>query len=366
MSMDDLLGVLNEKVKQPLSADALTGSEVDVAHLKRVDRVFKKGLLYYLDPKPPVVTEEASIFFRKTSFGSEPNLGARKVVNRFEELKLSFSAISKMADLDLGRVLPLYSVRHDVKAVATEMRKLLYPSFDPDLKKFLKGFIDRLAEHNILVFEYVETHNLKEKSNIDGFFLQPNVIVLKRQQTAFRREIFTLAHELGHYLLNIEEIDRVDYEDLASTRLTKVERWCNDFAYHFLAGNLDAQLEAVTRADESNDYCFDLIRDISGKTHLSRLALFTRLLFKDRLSRTDYGNVKKELEEEYKRRQEERKAENKAKEEGREKRGSAPQPIISPLLVSSLQVAFHEGVINEQDFCRTLNVRPEKLHRYLQ
>ncbi len=367
MSMDDLLVAINEKVKRPLSLGDLTGGEVDVNHLKRVDKVFRKGLMYYLDPNPPVAAEDASIFFRKTSFGSEPNLGARKVVNRFEELKLSLSAIAKMTDLDLGRVLPIYPVRQDAKEVAIELRKLLYPAFDHDLKKFLKGFIAKLAEHNVLVFEYVETHNQKEKSNIDGFFLHPNVIVLKRQQHAFRREIFTLAHELGHYLLDIEEIDRVEYADLASNRLTKVERWCNDFAYHFLAGDFDIQLQAVQRADDSNDYCFDLVADISKKTHLSRLALFTRLLFKDQISRTGYNNVRAELEDQFKSKQEERNAEKEMlKEEGRTQSGSAPKPIISPLLVTSLQVAFHEGVISEQDFCRTLNVKPDRLHKYLQ
>ncbi|MFX4971243.1 ImmA/IrrE family metallo-endopeptidase, partial [Acinetobacter baumannii] len=66
----------------------------------------------------------------------------------------------------------------------------------------MKNFISKFAENNILVFEFIETHNKKEKANINGFYLTPNVIVLKRNQKSFSREIFTLAHELGHYLLN--------------------------------------------------------------------------------------------------------------------------------------------------------------------
>jgi Zn-dependent peptidase ImmA (M78 family) len=42
-----------------------------------------------------------------------------------------------------------------------------------------------------------ETHNKKEKANISVFYLSPNVIVLKRNQKFLKREIFTLAHELG-------------------------------------------------------------------------------------------------------------------------------------------------------------------------
>jgi radical SAM superfamily enzyme YgiQ (UPF0313 family) len=43
----------------------------------------------------------------------------------------------------------------------------------------------------------IETWNKKEKANIDGIYLSPNVIVLKRQKS-YRRETFTLIHELGH------------------------------------------------------------------------------------------------------------------------------------------------------------------------
>ena len=52
----------------------------------------------------------------------------------------------------------------------------------------------------LFVFEYIETWNKKEKTNIDGFYLKPNVIVLKHHKH-YKREIFTLAHELGHCLL---------------------------------------------------------------------------------------------------------------------------------------------------------------------
>ena len=67
-----------------------------------------------------------------------------------------------------------------------------------------------MATKNIMVFEFIETWNKKEKANIDGFYLKPNLIVLKRHQS-FSREIFTLAHELGHYLLDEEEIEEINY-----------------------------------------------------------------------------------------------------------------------------------------------------------
>ena len=99
------------------------------------------------------------------------------------------------------------------------------------------------------------THLKKEKANIDGFFLCPNVIVLKRNQNAFNREIFTLLHELGHYLLNEEEIEQVDVLNTVNSNLSEVERWCNDFAYYFLAGDYSAIIDNMDMADASNDRC---------------------------------------------------------------------------------------------------------------
>src|SRR5690606_22961881 len=156
-------------------------------------------------------------------------------------------------------------------------------------KDFLKALIGKLAEKNVLVFEFVETWNKKDTANIEGFFLNPNVIVLKRLQDAMSREIFTLAHELGHYLLNIEEIEKIDF-DMTGASLSKVERWCNDFAYYFLVGEYGDVLDNLETASAKNDYHFDLIGKISMETHLSRLALFTRLLFRNQISDTNYNH----------------------------------------------------------------------------
>ena len=51
---------------------------------------------------------------------------------------------------------------------------------------------------------------------------------------------------------------------------------------------------------------------------------------------------------------------------GIQKGGSTPKPMNSPLLISTIQAAFYEGVINEYDVCKTLNISPDKLEKYLQ
>jgi len=367
MTVEELLVLINEGLKTPLNIEDVLSTEIKVNILKRIDKVFNKGLHFYLDPKSPEVSQDASIFFRKMKFGTDLNIGAKKIVNQFEEFKISLSAISKLAELNIERVLPVFTLNQEPKVVARQIRNELYPDFNPIPKEFLRGLISTFAENNILVFEFVETWNKKEKVNIDGFFLTPNVIVLKRQQTSFRREIFTLIHELGHYLLNEEEIEQLDISNFGNNKLSSIERWCNDFAYYFLAGEFDKAFENIEKADGNNDYHFDLIENISKETHLSQIALFTKLLYQKKISQNNYNTIKADFDEQFRIKQEEQ---NKQKELdkmlGIQKGGSTPKPMNSPLLISTIQTAFYEGVINEYDVCKTLNISPDKLEKYLQ
>ena len=111
------------------------------------------------------------------------------------------------------------------------LRGILLPAFTKEKREYLKGFINKLGEYNVLVLEFVDTFNKKEKANIDGFYISPNAIVLKRNQEAFSREIFTLCHELGHYLLDKEDVDELDFSKFVEqfSNPSDIEEWCNGF-----------------------------------------------------------------------------------------------------------------------------------------
>ncbi|MCF6270234.1 MAG: ImmA/IrrE family metallo-endopeptidase [Melioribacteraceae bacterium] len=367
LSVQEFLTLISKGLKTPISLEEVFSKEIKISYLKRIDKVFEKGLHYYIDPKAPETSKEASVFFRKKNFATEDlNIGAIKIVNHFEELKLSLSAIAKLSNLKFKRKILKYSVNDNPQEVANTIRELLYPKFNPSRRDFLKALISKFAEHNILVFEFIETWNKKEKANIDGFFLKPNMIVLKRHQ-AFRREIFTLAHELGHYLLEEEEIEQLDYQTLAQKNLSKLERWCNDFAHYFLIGKYSKTIDILDKASANNDYHFDLIKTISDNTHLSQIALFTRLLFQNQISKSSYNNVKNELDEIFRKREENKEREKqRLKDHGIKQRGSVAKPIPSPLFISTIQTAFYEGVLNEYEVCKRLNIKPEKLEKYIQ
>ncbi|WP_323758298.1 ImmA/IrrE family metallo-endopeptidase [Roseivirga sp.] len=367
LTEDDLLTQVGQGFKTPLARSDLFSKDIKLNYLKRIDKIFEKGLHYYLDPKAPEDSKEASIFFRKTSFATdELSLGAVKTVNKFEELKLSLEAIATLSEIEYTRKIRKYNINENSQRAALEIRELINPVFTEKRRDFLKLLISKLAEMNVLVFEFIETHNKKEKANIDGFFLKPNFIVLKRHQS-FRREIFTLAHELGHYLLDEEEVEKIDYFGMAEKNISKIERWCNDFAFAFLAGPYLTTLNSLGVANSTNDYHISEVEQISKKTHLSEMAIFTRLLYQKQISPTSYSNIRNDYQEQFQLRQKEKEREKQLlKEQGIKQRGSVAQPIPSPLFISTIQTAFYEGILNEYEVSKRLNIKPEKLEKYIQ
>ena len=366
MSVDELLPIISEGLKKQITKEQIFAPIIEFGHLKRIDKIFNKGIHYYLDPKSPEISKEASIFFRKSNFDIDLNLGARKIINYFEEFKISLSAIAELSDIKFERQLPIFNINNSPKNVAKEIRNLLSPEFKDKPKEYLTELIKKLAEKNVLVFEFVETWNKKDKANIDGFFIKPNVVVLKRYQISFKREIFTLAHELGHYLLDEEEIDKIEYDNLANQNLSEAENWCNNFAYYFLVGEFEKSIENLDNSTAQNNYNIDLVKDISSKTHLSGIAIFTKLLLLNKISPANYKKVRNEFEEEFRIGQERiNKQRELDRQNGINTGGSTPILIKSPLLVSTIQTAFYEGVINEYEFCKKLNIKPEKIDSFL-
>ena len=367
MTAAELLSSINKDLKTPITWEDIDSDEIELNYLKRIDKVFNKGLLYYYDPAVPVKDKKVSVFFRKESFTTEPNIGARKRVREFEDLKTQISAISIMSQFDLKRTLRTYSVKENPREVAFSLRESLLPVFNSDKREFLKSYINKLGEYNILVFEFVDTFNKKEKANIDGFYIEPNAIVLKRNQDALSREIFTLSHELGHYLLKKEDVDELDFAKVTDKNndLSDVENWCNQFAYYLLLGAENAaKLEAIAQYDYHVDYGHELVAGISRETNLSRLAIFTNLFLQHRMTYYDYSNVREDLHEQYLARKEKEKLERENRKAAGEKVGGRnPKPIQSNLVFDIYNYALNKGVVSEYEYCSTLNIKPNDISR---
>jgi Zn-dependent peptidase ImmA (M78 family) len=361
MSEEELLSMLNSGRVKPLAKKDIFAKTMELSLLKKVGAVFNKEISFFMDYSDLNCTRSNSIFFRRDKFETNLNMESKRVVCKYEELKHTLNAYLKLADIKFPRLLPSFSTEDSAREVAVAMHDELYPEEIRDKKTFLKAFINKLADKNVFVFEFVETRNKKEKANVDGFFIEPNVIVLKRNQSSFSREIFSLAHELGHCLLNKEEVETIDLAEKKDDSENDVEKWCNDFAFYFLAGEWAMRLDDVTVVDKSNDYCNELIKDLSEKTKLSSLAIYTRLFIDRKLTYSLYETVKFDLINNYKKRQEE----NKLKQTNNTGQGSSPKPIISNLYRDALQCAYYKGVINEMEFCKNLNIKPDHIQKFL-
>lgn len=351
MGEGDLMDALNAGRKRKYTPEQVFAPFVDVRIIRRIDGLFNKGLSFYADPAPIPATEGMSVFFRKKSFGEKLNFASKRIVNEYESLKNYLASLDSLSNVRTEVALPRFSQRTNPRTAASKVRSAIYPEgrcVRP--RDFLKLLIENLAAAGILVFEYIEAPNRKDKANIDGFFLHPNFIVLKRHNH-YRREIFTLLHEVGHCVLGKEDIESLDMGALDYAKMSATERWCNDFAYHFLVGDNAVRIDGIVSADGTNDYHFPLMEEVSSTCFISERALFTRLFYDHKISPADYRNVISELDERF--------AEQKARqkqsligEDGRKKHISPPKPIYSPMFLSTLSVALNDGSVRPSDLYR--------------
>lgn len=361
MSKDELLSSLNEGRKKLVSINDIYCEEIKISLLKRIDEIFHKGLSFYLDFSPIEFNQRTKVFFRKSRFQSVLSIEDKRIVDSFESLKSLLDGYRTLTDtLTLEYQLHnTFTIECNPKEVADKVRSILIPERNiKDHREFLKEMIAHLAEINVYVFEFVETWNKREKATIDGFYIDPNVIVLKRQKS-YKREIFTLAHEIGHYLLGVEDIEALDMSKVERNRVSnKVERWCNDFAFYLIAG------DAVKELDKYNSYSEDVnftIDKLSQSTHISKMAWYTRLAYKKIVPMPYYRGIIRTLEEEYAEKQRELKEEQK----GKSSNARAPKPIVSPLYMETMQHAFYNGLVSEASFCEQLKIPPKQIGKYL-
>lgn len=361
MSKDELLLFLNEDRKKPLTFDDISDSEIKVSVLKKIDEIFKKGLPFYLDFNRIEADAKEKVFFRKKRFHNVLTLEDKRIVDSFESLKSLLDSYRILTDTTNAEYILKNSatVSESPQEVASRVRDLLLPKRNiPDHKKYLRAIIKKLADLNVYVFEFVESWNKRDKATIDGFYIEPNVIVLKRQKS-YKREIFTLAHEIGHYILGIEEVESLDMSKVDKKRVSnKTERWCNDFAFCLIAGEEAKVLEQFTEYSEDINQTIDAL---SSSTHISRMAWYTKLAYEKVVPMPYFHSIIKSLEEEY----EERLAEKKDRQELKPSGASAPKPIISPLYLETMQYAFYNGLVTEAAFCDRLKIPQNKIDKYL-
>ena len=340
----ELLEYINGDGKRVVKEEEVFDSQIKLSVLKRIDAVFKQGLSFYTDPSEIEKKRDSSIFLRKDSFNAQVNFGDRLRVNVIERDSRYLNTLAQLSDYRLAIPSSNYSTGKKPQEVAFEARNRFYPQVkNVSDRDFLKAFINKLSEQNIMVSEFVENHNLKNKTSIDGLFIKPNIIAVKRQQDSFKREIFTLAHELGHYLRNQEELDQPVVGQLSEK---KIEQWCDSFAFSFLIGQ---EGERKLLASSELSLTHPTIIQITNEQHLSRLAIFTNLVIHKNISWEEYNGIRQTLKEEYEKQKREKERLKMLKKEKGEKGGQSPKPIRSSIEQDIYRHAFLSGVIGEYE-----------------
>jgi len=349
--------------------------EVNISLLEKIDKIFEKGITWYISQRDLPENKNISIFFRKEKFNSELNLESRKIISNYEELKFRIQTLCRYINLDLEKKVREYSLSENPKDVVNEIINK-FSEIENDLinkkiinkpkneRDYLKNIIRIIEEFNIFVFEFVDNKKLDyKKASFDGFFIAPNIIVIRRQQEYFRREIFTLLHEFAHCLINNEEIDENVTE--YAINLTKVERWCSSFSFNFLIGKYNSYIEKLEKAKNENNYLKDEVDYIYKNTYLSNLAIYTNLLLKNKISFEDYTNIKNNIEinvaNKLQRKREELEFEKERKKEiGEKVFAQLPKPIESNLFKQIILLNYFDRHINEIDLRDYLKIKPRQ------
>ncbi len=63
MTESELLSSINHDLRTPITWADIYQDKIEINHLKRIDKVFNKGLLYYSDPSTPRKDNGICIFF---------------------------------------------------------------------------------------------------------------------------------------------------------------------------------------------------------------------------------------------------------------------------------------------------------------
>ena len=98
MSKEQLLSYLNEGRKRAFTLEDVSGDEIKVSLLKKIDDIFKRGLSFYLDFSPIDTNQEAKVFFRKKKFQSELTIEDKRIVDSFESLKTLLDGYRVLTD----------------------------------------------------------------------------------------------------------------------------------------------------------------------------------------------------------------------------------------------------------------------------
>ncbi len=282
------IGVKDERIYAILNGETAPS----LTQLKNIAKYFNRGLLFFVSEGEVNETKLRTSGFR-TLTNEYPQLDSqiKALMERVERQRQIFLNLrEELGEDEMQSFRPPRVDRENPKAAASAVNKWLNLNGDRSFESYR-----RLIElKGVLVFRsngYVGPWRVPTESEIEGFtiFHEQFPIIFVRKRDARQRELFTLAHELGHLILHREgSIDSEANIFAAQGR----EREVNAFAGNLLVPD-DALLniDDTEKPENPQDY-EEWLKRPSRAWGVSVEVVLRRLLDSGRLSRSEYESYK--------------------------------------------------------------------------
>lgn len=234
---------LAEKIgvtKQMISKYEHNQSNISLGTLQKIIRILEFPVNFFLEDDK-FVYENKGTFYRSrltsTQAEKQPSETYKKAAAILRDYLESYIDFPKLDNESLNYTSP--------EDAAIKLRNKWNLGANP-----INNILEIMEQHGIIVInvklgtEKVDARSGYVKINDNLYYIVLNNI----NNTNFYREQFTLAHELGHYIMHADEIDP---QDLGSDEYRIMEREANSFASSFLLPR-DSFKESMIQRNRGN------------------------------------------------------------------------------------------------------------------
>ena len=280
------IGVKDEKIYAILDGEAAPS----LTQLKNIAKYFNRGLLFFISEGEVNETKLRTSGFR-TLTNEYPQLDSqiKALMERVERQRQIFLNLREELGEDNSAFRPPQIPNDDLKGAASVVRTWLGINGN----RSFSDYRNAVESKGVLVFRsngFRGAWQIPKESEIAGFsvFHKEFPTIMVRRFDAPQRQLFTLAHELGHLIIHgAGSVDNED--DLYSYR-------GRERAVNLFAGNLlfpDEALRTINDREKPEPERFDdWLREPARDFGVSVEVILIRLLDSNRLQREEYNQYK--------------------------------------------------------------------------
>lgn len=334
LSLESLFGELNI-AGSTLDKLTETSSGLTYSQLNRIAKHLNRGVLYFMEPGEVDKAQQQSVRFRSLE-NQKPNLSRklRIIIENVERYRDIYLTLREYINEKALPFVPsqMCSTPEDVAAVARDWLRIpLQNSFS-----LTREAIESAGALVIRSNGYHGRWRVPREDDVLGFSLYHEVcpVIFVSKQASESRQLFTLAHELGHLLLHKSHyID--GEEEFYSGSQHEVE--ANRFAGQFLVPDEQlAQISDQKRPVNVSGY-IDWLYPQTKLLGVSTETILRRLLDENRLEQSDYNSYRKWRSEQ---------SANKSDSGSRMYRYREPRHLFGDHFVSAVIQSLKEDRIN--------------------